>query len=166
MDVARVTAHSKLVQTLLVGRWPNAILARSNDPFGIHCILDGLVEAHENVIIPIVRFRDLVHHGQMSAILAPAVSCAICNQYLNEPVCSSLGVGVFAIKDNAHNMICRIWISDTLLAVVNLYLRISRRPTVNVPMKSKPASRARFFVTEYWSIASSPETLLMGEKNR
>lgn len=45
-------------------------------------------------------------------------------------------------------------------------LRISLIPTVNVPIKSKPASRILFFVTEYCNIASSPDILLMGEKKR
>jgi hypothetical protein len=105
-----VIAHSKLVQTLLVGLWPDTILAGNNDLLGIQCISNGLVRAHESLVVPIVRLRNLIHSGQMSAILAPTVNCAIYNQYLNEPVSSSLGVEVnsLGVEVKQHNTICCI----------------------------------------------------------
>lgn len=104
---AGAATPSKLVQTLRVGGWPNSVLARRNDSIGIKGVFDGLVESHEDIIVPVVGFRNLIHDCQVSAILAPAVRCTISNQCLDKPVCSFLGVGVFAIKNNAYNVVCR-----------------------------------------------------------
>lgn len=62
---------------------------------------------------------------------------------------------------------CDLWMLERLAD--NLkggHSRISRIPTAKTPIKSRPASAQRFFVTLYCSIASSPETLLIGEKKR
>lgn len=102
----------------------------------------------------------------MRAVLAPAVLRAVGDQCFDQPVCLFLLFRILPVKYYTDNVVFNCQLVGDSVVRDRRDVRISRIPTVNVPMKSSPASRVRFFVTSYWSIASSPEILLIGEKNR
>ena len=124
---------------------PNTTLTRSKDSVRIKGILDRLIKLHLNIIVPIIRLRDLVHDSQMRAVLAPSVRSTFVNKGFDELMSLSLLLGARAIENNTDNV---IWLFISIFIYKDeADLRISRRPTVNVPMKSKPASCTLFLVT-------------------
>lgn len=74
----------------------------------------------------------------MSSVFAPSMFCAVLDQYPDEPVSLFPRYRIFPVKNNANNMVYAAVSTKTTEHEVNI--RNSRRPTVKVPMKSRPAS--------------------------
>lgn len=88
-----------------ISRGPNAILSRRKDSLGINGILDGLVETHQRIVVPVIRTCNLVHEGQMGSIFTPAIRCAILDEGPNEPMGLLLLDRVFSVEHDAHNVV-------------------------------------------------------------
>lgn len=78
--------HSKLIHASLIRRRPNTVFPGSDNSPRVKRILDGLVESHEDIVVPVVSLRNLVHESKVGAVFAPAMRRAVCNQDLDQLV--------------------------------------------------------------------------------
>lgn len=80
------TSNSQLPLALVVLLRPDPRLSRRHNPIWINGILDHLIKFQQHVVVPRVGAHDLIHNGQMSAILTPAIRSAVVNQRLDQPM--------------------------------------------------------------------------------
>jgi hypothetical protein len=90
---------------LIIALRPNTILARRQNPLRIQCVLDRLIQFHLRIVVEIVRVGNLVHQGQMRAVLAPALFRRIIDQRPDQLVSAAFGVRVFAVEDQADDVV-------------------------------------------------------------
>lgn len=84
---------------------PHSILPRTQNPLGIQRLLDLLIQSQLRMIIPAIRLCNLIHDSQMGTIFAPASRDSVVDQCLDEPVCATSALGIFAVEDDADNVV-------------------------------------------------------------
>lgn len=84
---------------------PNTTLTRSKNSVRIKGILDRLIKLHLNIIIPVIRLRNLIHDSQMCTVLAPSVRSAFINESFYKLMSLSLLLGARAIENDTDNVI-------------------------------------------------------------
>lgn len=94
-----------LVSRSVITARPNAILPRRQNPLGVQRVLNRLIKLHLGVPVKVIRPRDLVHQRQMRSILAPPFRRCVVDQRRDERVRPRPRGRVFAVKDEADDMV-------------------------------------------------------------
>jgi hypothetical protein len=89
---------------LLVCARPDSVLARRQHALWIQCVFDLLIQFHQRITVEIVGVGNLVHQREMGAVLSPAFFGSIFDQCLYKAESTFFAAKVFAVEDNADNM--------------------------------------------------------------
>ena len=90
---------------LIIALRPNAIFPRRQDPLWIERILNRLIELHLRIVVEVIRVGNLVHEREVRAVFAPALLGGVVDERLDELVGAAFGVGVFAVEDEADDVV-------------------------------------------------------------
>ena len=90
---------------LIIALRPNTILAWRQNPLRIQRVLDRLIQLHLRIVVEIVCVGNLVHQSQVRAVLAPTLFGRIVDQRPDQLVSAAFGVRVFAVEDQADDVV-------------------------------------------------------------
>ena len=135
--------------SLLIRRsWPDSTLPWRRNPLRIQRVFDFLIQLHLRIVIETVRPGNLIQQRQMCTMFTPTLFHGIVEERADQFVRLLAGVGVFAIVDDADDVV-----------------RFPQADHEGADEVEAESSDLRS-VSSYWATASSPETFAMRDKER